>query len=182
MEGRVFKWSCFGLAVVTVGVFAWMVNDLRRELERTTHAVNSSLPPILENVKTGTATMAQLSSDIQQLRQLAGVTSAPRDRSLVVYANSVLAYLDGVKGEIGLKKKLLGRGLKDKQPVQDWVRGARKEAVWLSFRANSKRELLERLGKNMFGSAWMLEEPGKKPVALEAHLRKHHAESGKLAK
>lgn len=182
MEMRVFRWACFGIAVVAVVALGWMVNDLRTQVKRTTTTVNTSLPPILDNVKAGTATMAQLSKDIEQLRKLAGVTSAPRDRSLVVYANSVLAFLEKLDGHIGLRKKLFGSGLKQKRPISEWVSGARKEAVWLSLRSNSKRELLDRLCKNKFGSAWMLELPNAKPVELEAYLRQHHADSASLPK
>ena len=47
------------------------------------------------------------------------------------------------------RTKVIGDGLKDLVPVQDWVAGARKEALWLSFRADTKQALLERLGKTI---------------------------------
>ena len=50
-----------------------------------------------------------------------------------------------------LQRKLIGSGLKDLMPAAEWTTGARKEALWLSFRARSKRELLERITKNRFG-------------------------------
>ena len=170
MESRIFKWSCFGLAVIAVAAMLWILNDLRGEVKRTNEAVNQHLPEILANAKTATETMARLSKDIEALRDLAGLT-APTDRSLALYADGVLDFLEAQPGQIGLEKKI-GSGLKDLVPVADWVRDARREALWLTFRASSKTELLDRLGKNKFGSKWYYAPPAGEPVPLIDFVQK----------
>ncbi|MGE0545501.1 MAG: hypothetical protein AB7O24_28470 [Kofleriaceae bacterium] len=168
-----FKWACFGLAVVTIGVFGWMVNDVRTELKHTNHHVNENLPEILANAKQVTGTLAQLSKDVEGLRDLAGIASGPQDRSLVVYADSVLDFLEQQTGQVGLEK-VIGGGIKDAVSVQDWVQSARKEAVWLSFRASTKAELLDRLAKNKFGSAWQFVSATGERIPLIDLVRKNH--------
>lgn len=175
IESRVFRWACFGLAVVAIAVLLWMVNDMRGELKRTNDTVNRHLPQILDNAKVATDTMARLSKDIESLRDLAGLT-APSDRSLALYADSVLDFLDAQTGQVGLEKKL-GSGLKDLVPVADWVRETRREALWLTFRASSKVELLDRLCTNKFGSKWIYAPAAGTPVPLVDFLRQQHADS-----
>ena len=114
-----FRWACFGLAAVAAAILLWMLNDLRLEVKRTNAIVAEHLPAVLANVKQGTETLAHLSKDIEGMRDLAGIAGGPRDRSLVVYADSVLDFLDQQKGQIGLEK-LVGKGLKDIVAVQDW--------------------------------------------------------------
>jgi hypothetical protein len=174
-----FRWACFGLAAIAVAALLWMLNDLRVEVKHTNAIVAEHLPAVLANVKQGTETLAHLSKDIEGMRDLAGIANGPRDRSLVVYADSILDFLDQQKGQIGLEK-LVGKGLKDTVPVQDWVTGARKEALWLTFRANSKAELLDRLGKNKFGAAWYFAPATGEPVQLIEFLKQNHADSKAL--
>ncbi|HUS64622.1 MAG TPA: hypothetical protein VMZ28_08780 [Kofleriaceae bacterium] len=164
MESRVFRWSCLGLGGIVAGALLWMLNDVRGELKRTNAVVAQQLPTILENVKQGTQTLAQVSKDIDNLRNLLGA-GAPRDRSMVMYADEILDYLDKQPGQIGLSK-LVGKGLKDLVPVAEWVTAARKEALWLTFRAASKAELAERLAKNRYGSDWYYAPPTGEPVKL----------------
>ena len=90
MEARVFKWSCFGLAAAVSAVLLYMLNDMRVEIRRTNDTVNAHLPQILANVNTATTTLAALSKDINSFRDLAGMVDTPQDRSLVVYADSIL--------------------------------------------------------------------------------------------
>jgi hypothetical protein len=119
--------------------------------------------------------MSRLAKDIDALRNLAGV-GAPRDKSLAIYADSLLDFLDKQPGQIGLEK-ILDKELKELVPVTDWVAGARKEALWLTFRANTKADLLDRIGKTKFGSAWMYQPPSGPPVTLIAFLKANHPES-----
>jgi len=170
-----FKWIALGLASIAAAVVIWMVNDVRQELKRTNAIVTEQLPAILTNAKQVGETMARLAKDIDALRNLAGVGGA-RDKSLAVYADSVLDFLDKQPGQIGLEK-VLGKELKELVPVSEWVAGARKEALWLTFRANTKAELLERLGKTKFGSDWMYAPPGGPPITLIAFLKATHPES-----
>ncbi len=74
-----------GLAVMLALAiwFGWMLNDLRLELKRSAQTVNRDLPVILANTRKSTETLAEVSSDIKELRNLAGVEDAPRDKTLV---------------------------------------------------------------------------------------------------
>lgn len=159
-----FRWTCFALAVATVAITLGMLNDLRVELRRTTAMLNERLPQILERTKQSTETLAELSSDLRQLRDLAGAT-ASRDKSLIAYADTVLDAIESSKGLIGLEKTI-GSGLKDESPAEEWVASARREAVWLSMTAKSKPDLLRHLCKNKFGSDWMIRVGEDKPRRL----------------
>ena len=97
---------------------------------------------------------------------------------MVAYADGLLDAVQRSGGTIGLKPKLIGDALKDTQPAAEWVVAARKEALWLTFRVKSKQELLERLTKNMYGSDWHIQLPGKEPLPLAEWLKANHPESG----
>lgn len=161
-----FKWSCFGLAVIAAGALGWMVNDLRTEIKQATVTVNTQLPEILDKTRQTAETVAVLAEDVRQVRDLSGAANIARDKTLVAYADRVLDMVEASGGSIGLKKKLLGSGLKDLTPANQWVVAARKESLWLVLRANSRDQLLERLCKNKFGSAWYIQLPGVEPVPL----------------
>lgn len=178
MESRAFKWVALALAAVATGVVLWMLNDVRREMKQTNALVAEHLPQIMANMKQVTETMAHLSKDIESMRDLAGL-GAPRDRSLATYADALLDLLDRQTGaQIGLEK-LVGKELKDLVPVQEWVASARKEALWLTFRAKSKTDMLDRLAKNKFGSDWMFAPASGPPVKLVDFWKANHPESAK---
>ena len=176
-DGRLFKWSCFALAAVVCAVLLYLLNDMRAEIRRTNDTVNAHLPQILANVNTATQTLAAVSKDINAFRDLAGLVDTPQDRSLVVYADSILDFLEQQPaGQIGLMK-LVGKELKDVVTSAEWARAARKEALWLTFRASTKQELLERMGKNKFGSDFYFTAPGIEPMTLIDFLKNNHPES-----
>src|SRR5688572_19751351 len=177
MEGRLFKWSCFALAAIVCGVLLFLLNDLRSELKRTNATVNAHLPQIVANVNTATATLAAVSKDINSFRDLAGLVDTPTDRSIVVYADSILDFLEAQpQGQIGLDK-LTGKGLKDVISSAEWARASRKEALWQTFRASTKAELLDRMAKNKYGSDWYFTAPGIEPIKMIDFLRANHPES-----
>jgi hypothetical protein len=179
MEARVFKWVCLGLAAIAAGIVIYLADDARRELKRTNQLVHDHLPAILANVKVASETVARVSKDIEGLRDLAGL-SAPGDRALATYADSVLDFLEQQPGKIGLEK-LVGKQLKDLVPAADWARDARKEALWLTFRARTRAELLDRLGKTKLGSPWYYAPPaGGAPVPLIDFLKRQHPGSAQL--
>jgi hypothetical protein len=176
-EGRIFKWSCLALAAGVCGALLYLLNDMRGELKRTNDTVNAHLPQILANANTATATLAAVSKDVNAFRDLAGLVDMPNDRSLVVYADSILDFLEAQpEGKVGLTK-VVGSGLKDVMTAAEWARDSRKEALWLTFRASTKKELLEKLAKNKFGSDWYFTAPGIEPIKLLDFLRNNHAES-----
>ncbi len=173
----IFKWSCFGLAVLVCAALIYLLNDMRAEIKRTNDTVNAHLPQILANANQATTVLAAVSKDINAFRDLAGLVDTPQDRSLVVYADSVLDFLESqTTGQIGLTK-IVGKGLKDVVTAAEWARDSRKEALWLTFRESTKQELLERMGKNKFGSDWYFTGPGIEPTKLIDFLRNNHPES-----
>lgn len=172
-----FKWVCLACTIVVVIGLGWVLNDLRVELEHTSQTVNEHLPEILANVKKSTETLVMLSEDIKQLRDLAGASGGSRDRTLVTYADSILDFIESSDAQIGLKKKVLGSGLKSAMLATEWVVDARKEALWLTFRAKSRNELLERLCENKFGSSWFIQFDDKDPISLIDWLKENHPET-----
>lgn len=165
-----------GLAVMLAlaAWFGWMLNDLRLELKRSAQTVNRDLPVILANTRKSTETLAEVSSDIKELRNLAGVDDTQRDKTLVTYADSILDLVERQhEAQIGVEK-LIGKSLSDPLPAKEWVAGARKEAVWLTFRAKSHAELLDRLTQNKFGTEWKIQFGDEPPQSLRVWLVEHH--------
>jgi hypothetical protein len=144
--------AAYGVALLVAMLFAWLINDLRLQLRQTSATVNEKLPSILEKTERSATALAELSDDVRQLRDLAGA-AGPRDATLATYADAILDRLEASGVTIGTKAKLSDK-LADPQPAKQWVAAARKEAVWLTFRATSKAELLERLTQTKFGSDW----------------------------
>ncbi len=173
------KWLYLSIAVIALIVFGLLLNDLRLELKRTARTVNEQLPEILDKSRRSADALAAVSDDIRQLRDLAGAPAAgARDETLAAYADSVLDALEKSDLSIGLKPKLFGDALKDTQPAKEWVVAARKEGLWLTFRAKSKAELLDGLTKNKFGSDWYAQPPaGGEAVPLRDWLKANHPES-----
>ena len=148
----------YALGLFVALLFAWLINDLRLQLRQTSATVNEKLPSILEKTERSATALVELSEDVRQLRDLAGATG-PRDATLAAYADAILDRLEGAELLVGTRGRLTGR-LDDAQPAKEWVAAARKEALWLTFRAKSKAELLDRLTKTKFGSDWHVQPPG----------------------
>ncbi len=167
-----FKWVALGAAVVAVVILGWMVNDLRVQAKRATVTVNEKLPEILEKTQKSAETLAVLSDDIRQLRDLAGASDV-RDRSLAGYADSILDAVESSGGAIGTKGLLGGDKLKDPQAAAEWAAVARKEAVWLTFRAKSRGDLLARLTQTKFGSEWQIQVGAEPPATLRDWIERN---------
>ncbi len=174
------KWSCLTLVVLFAASLGWVLNDLRIVIKTSMQTLDENLPEILANTKKSTATLAVLSEDIRQLRDLAGVASGNRDRSLVVYADRLLDLIEASGGQVGLQKIIFGGGLKELLPASEWVVAARKEGLWLSFRAKSKKELFERLTKTKFGAAWHIQFDNAEPTSLADWLAQQDAETAEI--
>jgi len=180
-----FKWVCLGVAIVFLAALTWMINDLRLEVRRSAQTVqsvgqtvNEHLPEIVEKTRTTAETLAELAEDIRQLKELAGMSHTPRDQNLVAYANGVLNAIESSGGTIGLRKS--GGGLRNPLPAKEWAVGARKEALFLTVVAKSKKELLTRLAKNKFGSSWHIQVGDKEPMPLLEWLQKNHEATREL--
>src|SRR6266849_3054860 len=200
-----FKWSCLAVAAVFLAVLSWLVNDLRQEIhrsgqmvqaagqtinehlpdivdktKRTTDTFAKQLPEIVDKTRATTETLSELAEDIRQLKELAGVSSQARDKSLVAYATSVLDSIEASGGTIGLKKAFGAKGLKNPVSAKEWVVGARKEAVVLTILANSKAEFTTRLVRNKFHSPWYIQFGEKEPVTLLDWLKANHPATKEL--
>jgi hypothetical protein len=199
-----FKWICLGVAVVFLSLFAWILYDVRVLIHETSEIVKSSgktineqlptivektrkttdtladhLPQIVEKTQKSTETLAELAEDIRQLKELAGVSNTVRDKSLLPFADGILDAIDASGGMIGVKKTF-GSGLKSTQTAKEWVVGARKEALFLTAVARSRKELLTRLSENKFGSSWYIQIKDAEPVTLAEWLKAHHPAAKEL--
>jgi predicted RNase H-like nuclease (RuvC/YqgF family) len=139
-----FRWICLAVGVVFLAILAWLVNDVRLEIRRsgqivqtagqtineqlptivektrrTTDTLAEELPEIVDKTRATTETLAELAEDIRQLKELAGVSTQGRDKSLVAYANSVLDSIETSGGTIGLKKGFGAKGLKNPVPSRE---------------------------------------------------------------
>ena len=178
---RALHWVYHALAIFAFVILIFLLNDLRREFHRTGETVNRHLPEILEKTRTSTETLARLSDDIRQLRDLAGATG-PRDATLAKYADELLDTIEaaGADARIGVEA-IIGTGLKDARPAKEWTTDARKEAVFLTFTASSRQELLERLTKTKIGRDWLIQEgQTATPVKLIDWLNAKHPSTGAI--
>jgi hypothetical protein len=141
-------------------------------VQKSTDVVAKDLPEIVERVHRATEVVAELSEDIRQLKELAGVTNTVRDKNLVAYTDSVLTLIENSGGTIGVKKTI-GQGLKNTEPAREWVVGARKEALFLTLLVKSKKEMLKRLCRNKFGFAWYIQFGDKEPIPLAEWVETH---------
>jgi hypothetical protein len=189
-----FKWVCLGVAVLAVLVLGWMINDLRVELKQAVHTINQNLPEMVEKTRKGTDTvvehlpeivvktrksadtLAELSEDVRQIKDLAGVVSQTREKTLVAYMDNVLDYIENSGGQIG-PKKLIGKGLKDPVSAREWVVGARKKALYLVLTCRSRQEFLEELCDKVFGTRWYIQIGEEEATPLIDWLRANHPES-----
>jgi hypothetical protein len=165
-----FPWACLIVAAAPLAFLGWAVNDLRLEARRLTAALNEQLPPILDNGRRTSESVGAVAADVKQLRELLGLSDKGGEIGLAAFAAEVLTEVEKSGGVIGLKPVLIGSKLKDTRPAREWVADARKEAVWLTFRVRTKREMLEKLSHNYLGSAWWIEVGDAKVVPLTEWL------------
>jgi hypothetical protein len=169
-ELDMFRWVCVVLAAVAVGACLLMLNDIRV-------TAKSSLLDIAEKSKVTATTMAEVSKDVKELRTLAGATGN-RDKSFVVYANSIMEFIQaaGKRAKIGV-----GRKMKDALPVDEWVAGTRKEAIYLVFVEKKKSDILKRLCQTaVLHSDFYIQFPPEPPQKLEDWLKANHPETKAL--
>jgi len=184
----VFKWSCFGVAVVFLAIAGWMLNDIRLEVRRagevartTGEIVNQHLPEIVAKVKTTTDTVATLANDISQVRKLLVGDRKPKPgEHLLEYANSVLDKIEASGGMIGLKPLISGKGPTTPIPAQDWVVKGRREALGLAVLGVTRKQLAIELGRNWFKASWYIQPKGEKTVPLLDWLKANHPPTREL--
>ena len=161
-----FKWICFAAACLISAVLVWMVNDLRIQVRKSVVTLNEDLPQILEQARESTATMATLSKDLQQLRELVVGNTPGRESNLIAYETEVLRLIENSNGKIGFKKTL-GSGLSDPVPAKEWVTRERKVALWDQARSRSKSDLLNRIGRSaVLNRVWYIDKGEKTATPL----------------
>jgi hypothetical protein len=173
----VFKWSCLVAAAIFSGVLLWMINDLRVQVRKSVDTVNRDLPQILEKTRDSTETMATLSQDIKQLRELVVGDASAREGKIIAYETDVLRLIENSNGKIGVKKAL-GTGLADPVPAQEWVMRERKAALWDLARSRSKADLLNRIGRSaVLNRVWYIVTGDKKVMPLVDWVKANHPDS-----
>lgn len=176
-----FKWSCFALAFVAVVSGLWMIYDIRCDTKVALHRINEDLPQVLSNARTSTETLKDLSADIKAMRELAGVTTGGNE-SFVGYANQVMKVIEkaGPNAQIGVFRSA-GEPLKSPEPAGNWLVHARKEAVILVLKSNSKEEILRGLCRTLIMGNKIGIKIGDAPaMPLEEYVKKNHPESSNL--
>lgn len=174
-----FKWTCFAAAVLATLAFGWMLNDVRMDLKRTKAMIDEKLPPILENGKRSSETLADVAGDLKQLRDLAGISRVDRDDTLTAYADGVLECIAGSGGRIGMEK-LIGKSLDEPVAAAEWVVSARKVAMVDVFRARSRADVLRLICTNWRRGDWHIQIGGETPVKLADWVKANHPESAEL--
>ncbi|MCI0460481.1 MAG: hypothetical protein L0Z62_26300 [Gemmataceae bacterium] len=201
-----FKWSCFGVAVIFLAAVGWMLNDIRLEVRQAgemaratsqtvnqhlptivdrskqiTEVVATRLPEVVEKVKITTDVTANLADDIKQVRQLlVGDSKGKREENLLAYANGVVETIGKSGGAIGLKPLIPGKGPTTPVPAQDWASKARREALGLAILGTSKKDMVTELSRNWFRAAWYIQTQGEKSVPLLDWLKVNHAPTREL--
>ncbi len=171
----------FGLAA-TVGAFAcWTLHDLKTDVKHTTAGVRETnavlkekLPPILENSKRGSEALVKVTEDIAAIRNLisplvgdGGGKGGPV--VLAQFADKVLYHIQSQDVMVHSK----GSGPKK---AAEWVKGERKEALYLAFSVSSKRELLDKMCHTAFGNPWLVSADGKGGEPMRAWLLRTYPE------
>lgn len=141
-------WLALGASVG--GFVCWTLHDLKTDVKNTTAGVRESnaivkekLPPILDNSKRASDSLVKVTDDIAAIRNLispvigdGGGKGGPV--ALAKFADRVLLSIQSQNVMIHSK------GSGPKKSVE-WVQGERKEALYLAFSANTKREMLEKM-------------------------------------
>jgi hypothetical protein len=159
-------------------VLAEHLPALVEKSKKTTDTLAEHLPDIVTKVHKTTETLADLAEDINQIKKLAGIQNATRDKNLVGFADSVLATIEASGGAIGLKAPRAG--LIKRKPARDWAASARLEAVYLTATRSSKKDVVLGLAKNIVGLNWYIQLDGKEAVPLLDWLKTNHAETREL--
>lgn len=186
-NNNVFRWVCFGFAAVCTVAALWMLNDVRTKVNTRTE----KLPELIENSRQATATLKELSQDIKDLRTLAGAATGNRDASFVRYATDVLTLIESegkdckilhgksenTTGKVLNGVKKLVKGEDTPVPVEEWLRSARKEAVYRVFMAKSKQQLLHDLCTTTLGEPFLIENKEGQVQPLEEWVKERHEPS-----
>src|SRR5262249_51165853 len=153
--------------------------DIVQRTHATSEIVTKNLPRVIDRVDRTTEVMVGLAEDVRQLKELAGLTNAPRDKGVTAYASSVLEKIASSGGVVGVRKTM-GKGLKNTVPAAEWVAGERREALFLVVLGRSRKEMLKAIVTTKLGFSWYIQLPGQEPVKLLDWLRENHPPTKEL--
>lgn len=165
----------------SVGGFAcWPLHDLKTDVKHTTAGVRESnalvkekLPPILDNSKRASDALVKATDDIAAIRNLisplAGDGGKGGPVAMAKFADRVLLVIQSQGVMIHSK----GSGPKK---AAEWAKGERKEALYLAFSANGKKELLDKMCHTAFGNPWLVSADSKGGEPLRAWLLRKYPE------
>ena len=198
-----FRWACFGIAVLFgMGMLA-LLYDLKRdvtssletartavtEANQAVTTVNSRLPEILAEVKAGTEALSQVADDVELIRSVAGIQddeSKHNLRSLATYADEIQRVLTSEAADRNamiLIEEVLGSDLKEVETVEEFLVGLNKEMVSLILPlSKSRQEILYRATYSgpPRRKPYYIRLPDAEPVKLEDFIKQHHPESAAL--
>lgn len=197
-----FKWACFGLAVLFGMAILALLYDLKRdvtaslETARTTASeanqavgtVNARLPEILAEVKAGTKALSRVADDVELIRSVAGIQDETKHnlRGLATYADEiqrVLASEAADRNAVILIEEVFGSDLKEVETLEEFLVGLNKEMVSLILPLSKSRE--EVLYRATYSGPprrkpYYIRFPDAEPVKLEDFIKQHHPESAAL--
>jgi hypothetical protein len=176
-----WRTAWFGLGTLVSAFVCWTLHDLKTDVKNTTAGVRETnamvkekLPPILDNSQRASETLVKLTDDIAAIRNLisplvgdGGGKGSPV--ALAKFADKVLLSIQSQDVMIHSK----GSG---PRKAAEWAKGERKEALYLSFSASSKRELLDKMCQTAFGNPWLVSADGKGGEPMRAWLLRKYPE------
>jgi hypothetical protein len=174
-ERIVFRWTCLLVVAAFLGGVLWMANDLRVEIKSTTEnvnqattTVNTRLPEIINKAEVGVDTFADLSADVDRLKQVIGLglekTNA-RYSDHVKLAKKAFELIAQSGGTLS-RDKDVGFG-KQSYPAEEWVIAQRSEIPVLAIIATSDEEFLYRMTRStLLDKPWSIKLPNQSSVLL----------------
>jgi ABC-type transporter Mla subunit MlaD len=134
--------------------------------EKAVRTVDKHLPQIIRQTEESVSTMAGVSGDVKQFKELFGdIFANNQNKELLKEVLSTLDLLEGLDATIGLKKDDTNE-LKTAKPAKHWARAARKEAPFLSLIGKSRGDVLQRLTTTGTGKPWYIKVGEKAPMLL----------------
>jgi archaellum component FlaC len=134
--------------------------------EKAVQSVNKHLPQIIRQTEETVSTVAGVSGDVKQFKELFGdIFANNQNKDLLKEVLSTLDLLEGLDASIGLKKDDTNE-LKQAKPAKHWARAARKEAPFLSLIGKSRGDVLQRLTTHGTGKPWYIKVGEKAPMLL----------------
>jgi hypothetical protein len=171
----------FGLATLVGAFVCWTLHDLKTDVKHTTAGVRETnalvqekLPPILDNSQRASEMLVKLTEDITAIRNL--ISPLAGDGSGKGSPVALAKFADKVLLSIQSQDVMIHSKGSSPRKAAEWAKGERKEALYLAFSVNSKRELLDKMCQTVFGNPWMVSADGKGGEPMRAWLLRKYPE------